>query len=513
MRIAAIFLCFLGLVSAAPAEISARAIALVYNSSVPESEKLAETYAAARSIPAENLIGLPLPAVPDISREQYEKSLATPLRAKFDEKRWWIRGRDRDGRLIAGKNQIKVLVTFKGVPLRITQSTPPEGKTSNLPEPFRHHDEASVDSELAMLAVDGLPAEGPLENKFFKAATSFSDARLPFLMLTCRIDAASFETCARMIRDAIETEKTGLWGMCYVDIANKFPEGDNWLEAISKRSAGAGIPTVTDRFNETFPPFFPMSRAATYFGWYDWNPSGPFLDPQFRFRKGAVAVHLHSFSAQQLTDPGANWCAPILERGAAATLGNVWEPYLHLTHNLSLFHERLLAGDTLAEAAWKSMPVTSWQGVVLGDPLYRPFLHLGGTGAVEDGDRDFRALRAAAVQWGDRPQQRRSQIEKAVQRTRSGTLAEALALDFLASGLTADAVLRFQNAKAYFPDPTDQLRQDIHVIGTDRSAKRKDLAISGLRSALLRYPSLPAAKSLQAWLDAELPPPPVPEKK
>jgi uncharacterized protein (TIGR03790 family) len=82
---------------------------------------------------------------------------------------------------------------------------------------------------------------------------------LPFLILTARIDAASHATCERMIRDAIEAEKTGLWGMAYVDIANKFPQGDQWLETVVSETP-AGIPTVVDRFNDTLPKNYPMER-------------------------------------------------------------------------------------------------------------------------------------------------------------------------------------------------------------------------------------------------------------
>ena len=59
-----------------------------------------------------------------------------------------------------------------------------------------------------------------------------------------------------------------------------------------------------------------MRSAALYFGWYDWNVSGPFLNPRFRFRKGAVAMHLHSFSAEQLGER-----AEKLERSAVGTGG------------------------------------------------------------------------------------------------------------------------------------------------------------------------------------------------
>lgn len=496
----------------AAAGIAPDAVVLLYNSRVTESKALAETYAKARGIPADHLLGWEMPTTADITREEYQNAIAKPLRDTFDKRGLWRRGRDRQGIVAPVSNTVQALVTFKGVPLRIKQTPPPPanpGKPAPPPDPFKGHDEASVDSELAMCGMEGLPYEGPWQNKFFQSTASFSDAKMPFLILTARIDAPTYATCERMIRDAVETETTGLWGMCYVDIANKFPQGDVWMNEIATLSRATGIPTVVDKFNETFPAGYPMADAATYFGWYDWNPSGPLMDPAFRFRKGAVAVHLHSFSAEQLTNPGKNWCAPLLDRGAAATLGNVWEPYLHLTHHLSVFHKNLLAGDTLVEAAWKAMPATSWQGIVLGDPLYRPFLHLRGDGKITDQDRDYRAVRAAMLQY-PRASERREKLATAISRTRSPVLSEALGLDFLADGSTPDAAQRFLATKALYPAQADQLRQDFHIIAIDREAGRKNLALKTLRDAQMRYPTLPGAQGVKAWINILDPPPPPP---
>src|SRR5690606_13286320 len=127
----------------------------------------------------------------------------------------------------------------------------------------------------------------------------FVESGLP-MTLVGRIDAPTWDICHRMIRDAIEAEKTGLWGMAVVDRSKKYLEGDQWLEYIVRAHHDAGIPTLVDRFADTLPTHFPLRDTAIYYGWYDWNVSGPFLNPSFRFRPGAVAVHIHSFSAAQL---------------------------------------------------------------------------------------------------------------------------------------------------------------------------------------------------------------------
>jgi uncharacterized protein (TIGR03790 family) len=517
MRTLAVFLLLLaGLATAAP---DPESVAILYNSAVPESLKLAETYQRARNIPAANLVGLRMPVTADISRAVYDTTILKPLRAEFEKRRWWRRAKDQGGLTVPVSNRIGVLVTLKGVPLRIRQTPPPPAPPAKAgkpvkPEPPKDpvagHDEASVDSELALFGVENLPAEGVLQNKFYQSSKPFKDANMPFLVLTARIDAASFATCERMIRDAVEVGKSGLWGMAVVDIANKFPQGDQWLEAVAKENIRAGIPTLVDRFNDTLPKNYPVNGLAQYFGWYDWNVSGPFLNPSFRFRKGAVAMHLHSFSAEQLSNAGKNWCAPLLERGAAVTVGNVFEPYLHLTHDFGMLHQRLLAGHSWVEACWMAMPVVSWQGVVLGDPLYQPFKHLAGTGEATNEDRDYRAVRAATLQWSGDAGERRTQLDKAAVRMKSGLLAESAALDSLHGGLVDQAKTRFLAARAFYAAPADQLRQDFHLIAMDRAAGRKVLAIEALRAATGRYAGIQELEAIKGWLDILDPPPPPP---
>lgn len=502
-----------GLLPAVRGEISPGAVAILYNSTVPASRKLAETYRQARGIPEENVIALDMPVAATIPREDYERSILKPLRRQFEVRGWWRRQQDAGGITVPVINKIRVLVTMRGVPLRISPTPVPPAKPGDPPkskDPVAGHDEASVDSELAMFGIEGLPMDGVLQNKFYKSHSGISDAELPFMVLTARIDAASNETCERMIRDAVEAEKTGLWGRAYVDIANKFPQGDQWLETVVKQNREAGIPTVADRYNDTLPTNYPMEDASLYFGWYDWNVSGPFLNERFRFRKGAVGMHLHSFSADQLTDATKNWCAPLLEKGAAVTVGNVYEPYLHLTHDFGILHERLLAGHSWAEACWMAMPVTSWQGVVLGDPLYRPFRHFGGTGIKQESDIEFRALRAAGVEWKANLLERQKQIEKASERMKSGILAEAAGLELVERKEMDKAAEWFRTAKGNYQKEQDKLRQDFNLIGIDRTAGRKDVAVRSLKEAVTAYGTLSEALALRGWLDILDPPPPPP---
>lgn len=493
--------------------LTSKEVLVIYNKADPESEKLAEAYKDARAVPTANLLGLDLPLKQDISHGEYEKTLVAPLRKFMDEENLWTRAHDAQGLLIPQQNKIRAILLMRGVPLRITSEPIPKAKAGDAApaDPISPRDEASVDSELAMFGVEELPSKGVLKNAFFESKVALSNANAPYLVLTSRIDAPTYAICKNMITGAIAAEKTGLWGRAYVDIANKFPEGDKWLEEIVFQNKRIGIPTITDRFNDTLPKNFPMTDAAIYYGWYDWNVSGPFLNTGFQFRPGAIAIHLHSFSAQQLTDAHQNWCAPLLVRGAAATVGNVYEPYLHLTHHFEILNDRLLKGWTFAEAAWAAMPVTSWQGIILGDPLYRPFKHIDGTGKNRPEDRDYRALRAASRQWPDDQKLRREKLSAAAEKLKSGTLAEGIAMDYRESKDLENAKLWLIEAREFYPDRPNKLRQDLQLISILREQGKNAQAIQALRTAKKTYTTLPEAESLIVWLETLALPPPVPE--
>jgi hypothetical protein len=148
--------------------------------------------------------------------------------------------------------------------------------------------------------------------------------------------------------------------------------------------------------------------------------------------------------------------------------------------------------------------------VVLGDPLYRPYLHFDGSGVRQNDDIDFRALRAASIQWKLDPFERQIQLKKASERTHSGILAEAVGLNFLQQGDHVQAAQWFRTAKGDYAKSEEKLRQDFHMIAIDRAANRKDLTVQGLRDAQLRYGAMQEAEGLKVWLDIVSPPPPPP---
>src|SRR5690606_15736648 len=196
---------------AAPSEPNPEIVAVLYNSSQPESKKLAEAYAKAREIPERNLIGLPLPEEEEITRETFNRTLRDALIREYDQRGWWRRAKAPNGNLQPVQASIRTLVCMRGVPSRIKRDTssnsspPKEGEP-----PYARANEASVDSELSLLGIEGIPLDGFVSNPYFKSEKPFVESGLP-MTLVGRIDAPTWDICHRMIRDAIEAEKTGLW--------------------------------------------------------------------------------------------------------------------------------------------------------------------------------------------------------------------------------------------------------------------------------------------------------------
>lgn len=491
---------------------------VVYNQNSAESRELAAFYAKARGIPLDNIVGLDCPADETIKREVYEKQIAAPLRKHFDDNHLWQLG-EAGGGVAATSNKIHILALMRGVPLRIAMAPlAPTGEVDENGKPVppkknqQQTDEASVDSELTVLGMEGAPTKAMLRNPYFRRDVAKSGAGLPAMMLVGRIDGPNLATAKRLIEDAIATEKSGLWGSAYIDLAKKgggYKIGDDWLLNAAKGYGMAGIPTYVDVHPQVLPPKFPLGDdVILYFGWYTKHASGPFADPGFRFKRGAVACHIHSYSATTLHSATRWWCGPLLARGAAATLGNVYEPFLTATTHLDLFNSRLLQGYTFVEAAWMATPVTSWMSVVVGDPLYQPYSSTRGYAKVPDAD--FKAMRLALGRWRDEPDLIYEKFQFAADKMKSPKIYEAIGLRYRQDEKFAEADEAFEKASQMYTELEDQLRMELFAVEGMRSAGKKAEAIAALRKMLPGYQGTDGATVIQGMLNQLDPPPPPP---
>ena len=500
----------------------APATIVVFNSAVSESAQLAKFYAQKRGIARDHLVGLDCSREEEISREDYNRTIAEPLRAIFKKKRWWTLRESDDGSPTVASSSIRFVALIKGIPLKIrpAEKYPGDQKGGG---PVYSRNEASVDSELALLG-RGASVYGAVTNPYFQSYRGIMETTEAPL-LVCRLDAPAAATVREMIEDAIAVEKTGLWGRAFVDEAHNsaagYEMGDQWMKAIVSQVRKAGIPVISDEAPETFPVGYPVNDCALYYGWYATDVNGPFLDPLFRFVPGAIAVHIHSFSASTLRNPNAGWVGPLLSRGAAASLGNVYEPYLQLTSHLDILNDRLLHGFTLAESAYMSTQALSWMSVVVGDPLYRPYaswlqLDLKETAPKEKSDwkmyHDF-AVENAGL---SAPEYRKAGWELA-SKTGNAPMMEDLALLAQKDGDEAEASNHFREARAAYKGIADILRVVLEESASLVKQQKSKRAVSLLHS-ILRVVSGPTAALLQQMehdLDPSVPAPtpkPTPSK-
>ncbi|KAB2669888.1 MAG: TIGR03790 family protein [Verrucomicrobia bacterium] len=364
-------------------------VVVVYAKGSADSRSVAEYYALQRDVPERQVIGLDVEApASGIPRADYERRIQEPLIAALRE-----RGLMQfDSLQIAASNglpahmahhctdaKVRYLLLAWGFPYRIDEDPRwiPSSNTNHGGPLSRT--EASVDSELALLPIAGsypLPAAVP--NRHFGATNSAWYHPTNGVLMVTRLDGPTPALAKGLVDKALHAEAHGLSGNAYIDLRNitsgGYKTGDEWITNAATSCKRFGFSTFVDNKPDTLPPTFPMSQIGLYFGWYAWNADGPFTRPEVEFLPGAIAYHIHSFSAGDLRSTTANWVGPFVAKGVTATMGCVAEPYLDLTPNPHYLMELLGARQfTLGEAGIGCQRFLSWMNVVVGDPLYRPF--------------------------------------------------------------------------------------------------------------------------------------------
>jgi uncharacterized protein (TIGR03790 family) len=385
-------------------------ILVIANRNAARSVGLAKYYMKKRSIPENNLLLLWLTDKELCSRDDYNRKVAGRVRKHLREK-------DKQRR-------IRCLLVMYGMPLKVA---PPEMTadeklqvealrkkqkklTNDLkmagdqdPERARAlgndlkkigqritvltrtNERSSLDSELALVLNENYSLSGWIANPLF---VGFKNSQLPIdkknVLLVSRLDASSDALVKKIINDSIAAEKKGLKGKAYFDArwprpTKKQPPKasldyafyDRSIYAAAERVKQSGLmPVVVNEKKELFQPG-DGPDAALYCGWYS---LGRYVDA-FEGLPGAIGYHIASSECTTLKSPKSQvWCKRMLEEGAAATIGPTSEPYVQAFPVPEIFFAALLDGRlTLAECYGISKPFWSWQMVLIGDPLYRPF--------------------------------------------------------------------------------------------------------------------------------------------
>ena len=358
----------------ARAEVLPSKVYVVANSDDPDSLAIADFYASARGIPKGNIVGLPMPKAGKISKAEYFEKIENPLVAELAKrgalKAVKLGGREPSGREIYSyvSHDIGFLVLCRGVPWGINPT--PGSPAPNPPKSFS--DAASVDSEISGRFVSSKKLAGFLKNPLFNNYSWGMTPSIAGVIPVARLDGVSRADVEDSVRNALEAEKKGVRGRVYIDESKREKTGDKWLSAAGKILSAAGFDVSENTEPRLFGFADRMDAPAFYFGWYAFNPAGYFADKNFKFPAGASALHIFSFSAANMRDRNS-WTPAFTAEGASATFGNVYEPYLGGTHYPHVYVLALARGMSAGEAATAAMPFLSWQGVFVGDPMFKPF--------------------------------------------------------------------------------------------------------------------------------------------
>jgi uncharacterized protein (TIGR03790 family) len=375
-------------------------VLVIVNDASAMSVAIGDAYRRQRGVPAENLVHLQVPLGDDaalqktaherIDRNGYNARIREPV-ARF------LHDNDPGGR-------IRILVTTKGVPLRVEDDEPGV--------PFIERRTAAVDAELAVLfsPLEGHPGTAGAANPYFRSSLPFEAWRdrypkAPLRYLVARIegypDAPDPITgvprdIAALLAHAVAPDSGGTW------VIDENPHQSTGFYAgnvAMLRPAAAALGALgAALLHDTAPGF--VSGVDPIAGYASWgsndvnHPPAPFFGEvegrrvPGRFAPRSIAVTLVSTDARTFTrtpEPyGQSLAADLIHAGVAGVAGHVDEPLLAGVARPMLLVD-YARGATAVEAFYRNVPYLSWMNVYVGDPLMQVARPLA---AVSDSDGD-----------------------------------------------------------------------------------------------------------------------------
>lgn len=371
---------------------------VVANKEMSGSLKIAQYYMKKRNIPESHLLALSLSRNETMSRAEYDTVLRPGV----------LRAIER----VEPKHRIEAIVLIYGVPLKVAPPLPGEKEKARIqklteeqaaivdnpgnPEAAKTarkelqeeistllntNQRAAVDSELALVKVENYNLAGWVKNPYFLVFQGFSlEIHKNQVLLVSRLDGPDTGTVYRIIDDTLATEAIGLTGKAYFDARWPRPPGHESLFGYrlydaslhdATKAVAKHMEVVMEDSEELFLPKT-CPQAALYSGWYS---LGHYID-SFGWQRGSIGYHMASSECSTLRKKESQvWCLKMLQKGIAATIGPVYEPYIQGFPLPAIFFSHLIEGYmSLGESYLVSLPYLSWQMVLIGDPLYQPFL-------------------------------------------------------------------------------------------------------------------------------------------
>jgi hypothetical protein len=154
-----------------------------------------------------------------------------------------------------------------------------------------------------------------------------------------------------------------------------------------------------------------------------------------------------------------------------------------------------------------SVQTLSWMSVMVGDPLYRPYvawLRIDEKSEAEKSSSNWKAYHEFATKNGSRPESEfRAQARLFAARTRNAPMLEDIGSIEAAAGNFATASVCFDQARTLYTKRDDILRAVMHeasALAKDNKPKR---GLDLIRSVLRIVPDAPASALLKK-LEGEL---------
>jgi uncharacterized protein (TIGR03790 family) len=349
---------------------SAENVLLIINDRSPASREIAEYYKKMRNLPPENLCHLDCTEEEEIDRDTFNRELRDPI----------VQYLKQHGL----QDKILYIVTTSGIPLKIKGTRGPQG------------DLASVDSELCMLYQYMLYGDyglaGTVLNPYF--AGNSPPSRLVYfnrkdfdIYLVTRLTAYTTKEAKALIRKSLKARPVGQF-LIDDKPSNRSP-AKGWMVEANDRMRHLGIDVIYDTTSNY------ITGAKNVMGYCSWgsndgNCNGRFLE--FKWRAGAITTTFVSTNARTFKEPPKDWqvgkkqdfthyyagsyqdlVGDLVRDGVTGSVGYVYEPYLTACAWPHLLFSAYVSGFNLAESYYMALPFLSWQSVVVGDPLCRPY--------------------------------------------------------------------------------------------------------------------------------------------
>ena len=387
----------------APAALAAPAhpeVLVIVNDASPISLAIGEAYRRLRGVPAQNVVHLQLSLGADAP-------LSTTAHERIDRAGYGARVRDPVARFLKENDpsgRIRILVTTKGVPLRVEDNEPGV--------PFVDRRTAAVDAELAVMSspLEGHAGIAGAANPYFRSSLPFEAWRsrhpdAPLRFLVARIDGYADapdphtgvpRDVAALLANAIAPEAGGTW---VIDENPRQSPGYQPGNIAMLRPAAAALGALgASVLHDSAPDFVGgVDPIAGYASWGSNDANAP--PPPFfgeiegrripgRFAPRSIALTIVSTDGRTFTRTpnayGQSLAADLIHGGVAGVAAHVDEPVLAGVTRPMLLVD-YARGATAGEAFYRNVPYLSWMNVYVGDPLMqlsRPFKPV----ADSDGD-------------------------------------------------------------------------------------------------------------------------------